>query len=268
MSSSKRTAVAQTPKKKDTKNDTKNEPRKGARNIASIAPDVLLGLEAGTMSSANLTEGLAINMHRLMKVVAPKVPTAAIDSAAGIVQRMSQAGAALRSVPKLTKALADHPSDTVRGWVAFAIGQDESVQPMKRLEAMQLFAADTHFGVREWAWMAVRAIVVEEPRNALGLLLPWTANADANIRRFASEATRPRGVWAASIPLLRKEPQHARPLLDALKHDVDRYVEDSVANWLNDAAKDQPAWVRDLLMVWKNDGVSDRLLTRAARSLK
>jgi 3-methyladenine DNA glycosylase AlkC len=243
-------------------------PRKGARNIASIAPEVLLKLEAGTIESANLTEGLAINMHQLMKAVAPKIPSTAIDATLGIVQRMSQAGAALRGDLKLTKTLADHPSDTVRGWVAFAIGQDESLPAIKRLEMIRQFAADAHFGVREWAWMAVRAIIVQAPVDTIEQLLPWTKDANPNVRRFASEATRPRGVWAASIPLLRKEPQHALVLLEALKHDADRYVEDSVANWLNDAAKDQPVWVRDLLVTWKRSGVSDRLLTRAARSLK
>jgi 3-methyladenine DNA glycosylase AlkC len=238
--------------------------RKGARTVASVDSKVLKQLEAGTLESANLTEGLAINMVKLMASIAPKVAKNAIDLELGIVQRMAQAGAALRTID------ADftlHPSDTVRGWAAFAVGQNESIEATKRLKAIKVFAADSHFGVREWAWMAIRAIVVAQPLDAIKVLTPWTKDKDANVRRFASEATRPRGVWAASIPLLRKEPEHALPILEALKLDSEKYVEDSVANWLNDAAKDQPAWVKHLLSQWECDGVADRLIKRAGRSL-
>jgi 3-methyladenine DNA glycosylase AlkC len=75
-------------------------------------------------------------------------------------------------------------------------------------------------------------------------------------------------VWAASIPLFRQQPHHALPILNALRHDESRYVEDSVANWLNDASKDQPDWVRHLLKGWRAEGVSPRLIKRAERSLK
>jgi 3-methyladenine DNA glycosylase AlkC len=238
--------------------------RKGARTVATVDATILHGLEAGTIETANLTEGLAINMMTLMAAVAPAVPSGAIDPALGVVQRMAQGGAALR---RYRVALDGHPSDTARGWAAFAVGQDEMVPQMARLDAIRPFAADPHFGVREWAWMAVRAIIVADPLAAIAHLTPWASDPDPNIRRFASEATRPRGVWAASIKRLRAEPAHALPILSALRHDAHRYVEDSVANWLNDAAKDQPAWVTSLLDDWQADGVSARLIKRAGRSL-
>ncbi len=246
-----------------------SKPRKGARTIASVDPDILVKLEAGSIETANLTEGLAINMQRLLHAVAPSVPASELDLSLGIVQRMAQAGALLRVHLGTTElnSIASHPSDTVRGWVAFAIGQNVDCAPIERIDAIKPFAADTHFGVREWAWMAVRAIIVADPMAAILQLTPWTQHSNANVRRFASEATRPRGVWAASISLLRKEPQHAQPILEALRHDTERYVEDSVANWLNDAAKDRPDWVAALLESWAKDGVSARLITRAGRSL-
>jgi 3-methyladenine DNA glycosylase AlkC len=242
------------------------KPRKGARTVATVDPDILTQLEAGSIESANLTEGLAINMTRLMSAVAPQVPADALDLSLGVVQRMAQAGALLRTHLG-AGALAGQPSDTVRGWAAFAVGQDEDRPPLERIDAIRPFAADPHFGVREWAWMAVRAVIVDNPLGVIDRLVPWTQDSDPNIRRFASEATRPRGVWAASIGLLRKEPQHALPILEPLRHDKERYVEDSVANWLNDAAKDRPDWVITLLAQWRKDGVSERLITRAGRSL-
>jgi 3-methyladenine DNA glycosylase AlkC len=239
--------------------------RKGARTVATVDATILAQLEAGTLESANLTEGLAINMAKLLQVVAPSARKNAIDLELGIVQRMAQAGLVLRTI-KVDLSL--HTSDTVRGWAAFAIGQDETCDPIKRLKSIKVFAADSHFGVREWAWMAVRAIVVAKPLESIETLKAWTRDKNANVRRFASEATRPRGVWAASIPLLRQEPQHALSILEALKHDPEKYVEDSVANWLNDSAKDQPHWVQHLLNQWEKDCVSERLLKRAGRSLK
>jgi 3-methyladenine DNA glycosylase AlkC len=244
---------------------TKQPVRKGARTVATVDPKVLKQLEAGTLETANLTEGLAINMSSLLAAVAPSIPKNLIDLELGIVQRMAQAGATVR-MHKLN--LAGHASDTVRGWAAFAIGQDETMKPKARLEALRPFAADRHFGVREWAWMAVRAVVVADPLSAIKTLRPWTQDKDPNVRRFATEATRPRGVWAASIPLLRQEPHHALPILNALRLDQDRYVEDSLANWLNDSAKDQADWVRELLLEWQIGGSAERLIKRAGRSLK
>jgi 3-methyladenine DNA glycosylase AlkC len=238
--------------------------RKGARTVATVDPAILSALEAGTLETANLTEALAINMERLLSAVALDMPPNRIDLKTGVVQRMSQAGAILR---EYDLDFERHSSDTVRGWAAFAIGQNEKLDPAARLERIRPFAADPHFGVREWAWMAVRAIIVDDPMLAITQLAPWTADADPNIRRFASEATRPRGVWAASIPLLRKDPALAMPILMPLRHDTHRYVEDSLANWLNDAAKDQPDWVRRLLLAWEKEGVTIRLLKRAGRSL-
>ncbi len=245
-------------------------PRKGARTVATVDPDILAQLEAGTIETANLTEGLAIHMGRLLHAAAPGIPADKLDLNLGVVQRMAQVGALLRTYtsPLDFAALAHHPSDTVRGWMAFAIGQDDSVSEINRIDAIRPYAADKHFAVREWAWMAVRAIIVDHPIAAIDRLTPWTADQDPNIRRFASEATRPRGVWARSISLLRQQPDHALPILDALRHDTERYVEDSVANWINDAAKDQSDWVRTLLSKWEKDAVSVRLLKRAARSLK
>ncbi len=244
--------------------------RRGASKISALPPEVLVELEAGTLETATLTEGLAIRMHALMRAVAPSMPLDQFDMNAGIVARMANAGMLFReylSADALDE-MARHPSDTVRGWAAFAIGQNTSLSGQERIAAMRPFAADAHFGVREWAWMAVRAIMVAETEMAIQELTPWAFDADPNIRRFASEASRPRGVWAASIPLLRTSPETGLPILHPLRFDPTRYVEDSVANWLNDAGKDKVDWLVALLNQWTKDGVSARLISRAGRSIK
>jgi 3-methyladenine DNA glycosylase AlkC len=134
--------------------------------------------------------------------------------------------------------LATHASDVARCWAAQWVTLSGLPLPAQ-LEAVRRFAADPHFGVREIAWMAVRDAVIASLDEALALLQPWVFDADPNIRRFASELTRPRGVWCAQIEALKAEPWRALPLIEPLRADGSRYVQNSVANWLNDASKTQ-----------------------------
>jgi 3-methyladenine DNA glycosylase AlkC len=138
------------------------------------------------------------------------------------------------------------------------------------LQAVSRFAADPHFGVREIAWMAVRDEIAADVAGAVGLLQPWALHADANIRRFASEATRPRGVWCAQIEALKQQPWRGLSLLEPLRADPSRYVQNSVANWLNDAAKTQPDWVREICGRWSRESpgaATTYIVRRGQRSL-
>jgi 3-methyladenine DNA glycosylase AlkC len=149
----------------------------------------------------------------------------------------------------LAHALATHPSDIARSWASQWLAcTTQSLA--EKLVAVRPFAADPHFGVREIAWMSVRNDVIAELENALVLLQPWVSDADANVRRFACELTRPRGVWCAQIELLKSQPWKAQALLEPLRADPSRYVQNSVANWLNDASKSQAQWVAKLCAGW------------------
>jgi 3-methyladenine DNA glycosylase AlkC len=252
--------------------------RKGARSRADIAPDTLVELNAGRIETATLVECLAVDHGALMRAVVPEMPPDALIAldalaGAGITRRMAAAADALLAQLGETGVdrLARHPSDTTRGWAAFMVGRLPELPLSRRLEGVRAFADDAHFGVREWAWMALRPHIAADIGSAIQFLEPWTAEASPNLRRFAVEATRPRGVWAAHIRALRREPSLGLPLLEPLKADPAPYVQDSVANWINDAAKDRPEWVRQMCARWGAESPlpsTARICERATRSIR
>ncbi|MGE5515543.1 MAG: DNA alkylation repair protein [Bacteroidota bacterium] len=247
--------------------------RKGARSRADIDPAVLAELNAGTAETLTLPECLAVDFAALMAAVCPDVDPAPLQDAAadGITRRMALAARLVLDARggAAVVDLAGHGSDTVRGWAAYAVGLLPHLTLDERLVMIRPLAGDPHFGVREWAWLGIRAAVVAEPLRALELLAPWTAEPSPTLRRFASEATRPRGVWCAHIGALRADPAPGLAVLEALHADPERYVQDSVANWLNDAGKDHPDWVRALCTRWSDSAAKPTayIVKRALRNL-
>lgn len=251
--------------------------RKGAIRAADIPADVLRALSRGEMQSATLAECLALDHAILARTVFPDLSASAlkaVDAACvmGVLKRMACIGAVL--LDELgTDGIAQcqsHAADTVRGWACFMIGAQPALDLQARLAAIRLLADDAHFGVREWAWMAVRPHLAQELAVSIAHLAQWTAEPSERLRRFASEALRPRGVWCAHIAALKREPAQALPILSPLRADPSAYVQDSVANWLNDAAKDQPAFVRDLCTQWQQGTSADatrRICQRGQRNL-
>lgn len=253
-------------------------PRKGATRASDIPADMLAALSRGTLPTATLTEGLALDQGLLLRTVFPDLPPAALRAAdaacrKGIAQRMADMGALLwqeLGAEGLAHCQA-HAADTVRGWACFMVGAQAGLAVPARLAAIAPLADDPHFGVREWAWMAVRPQLVQALDEAIAALVPWTASPSERLRRFASESLRPRGVWCAHIAALKQDPALGLPLLAPLRADAAVYVQDSVANWLNDAAKDQPDWVRRLCAQWLEEAphpATRRICQRAQRNLR
>ena len=246
-----------------------------SRGVADITPARLALLNGGSVASATLTEGLAVDFAQLLAAAVPDIGAVRLErmraqAAAGITKRMVLAAQLLLEADADLAVLQAHPSDTVRGWACFVIAAQAGWTLAQQLAAMRPLADDGHFGVREWAWLALRPHLAEHLPDAIALLAPWTADPSERVRRFACEALRPRGVWCAHIAQLTEQPQLALPLLQPLRADPAVYVQDSVANWLNDAAKSQPDWVRSLCAQWLLESpvaATARICKRAQRSL-
>jgi len=249
--------------------------RKGAASRKDVPRDILRRLHTGERQTATLGELLAVNISTLCAACLPMVPKHAwdvIDPKAGITRRLEHA-AAIASEHLGAEAidlLSNHRSDVCRGIAAYAVGRRARLSLKQRLALIKPLADDAHSGVREWAWLGVRNAVAAEVAAAINLLQPWTSECSPNLRRFASEVTRPRGVWCTHIQSLKDNPAIALPLLDPLHTDSHKYVQDSVANWLNDASKHQPAWVRDVCRRWLDQSRTAhtaRICRRALRTI-
>ncbi|QDT66469.1 DNA alkylation repair protein [Calycomorphotria hydatis] len=245
---------------------------KGARSMGEIPPAVLRELNAGTRETRNLVEGLAVDFTKLLRNVAPEVKIK-FDSKAGVTKKMALVGGALHEAYGLEgyERFRAHPSDTVRGWSAFTLATDEQLTLKQRIDRIKPLADDSHFGVREWAWLAIRPWLASQLDESILRLSKWTSRKSENLRRFACEALRPRGVWCAHITELKQEPQRAMAILEPLKSDPSKYVQDSVANWLNDAGKSQPGWVRKTCARWleeSDSAATERICKRALRNLR
>lgn len=261
--------------------------RKGAARIALIPPEVLEALSRGAIPTANLNEFLALDLPLLARTVAAQIgldpqseriaDTLAMLPAFRPVRRHLHVARALYDLAAahadrdaVAHALAIHPSDVARGWAAQWVACS-GLAFADKLAALRRFATDPHFGVRETAWMAVRDEVVGDSVLAVALLRPWVADGDPLVRRFASELTRPRGVWCPPVAALQREPWLALDLLEPLRADPSRYVQDSVANWLNDASKSQPRWVEATCDRWRAESAAPAtayIVRRALRTLR
>lgn len=243
--------------------------RKGSRSIKEIPADILGQLNRGEIASANLVEFLDVDrkalighlliqygrqhylqpihtkIEELEKVTANTIYKAIGDELVEQVARNND--------KELLSLFSAHPSDIVRCWATYLIGNNNSLNPAQMLEAIRPFAADRHFNVRECAWCDVRKTIVRNLPQSLVLLTTWATDEDENIRRFTSEATRPRGVWCEHITELKQNPTLGLPIVEPLKSDPSKYVRDSVGNWLNDAGKTQPEFVRSLCARWNKE---------------
>jgi 3-methyladenine DNA glycosylase AlkC len=229
--------------------------------MPALASSILHDLNTGTREARHLQECLAVDFQQLMAAVFPVLATevkTVINPADGITKRMAAAGLLLHRslIFRDFSTLLYHSSDTVRGWAAYYVAAMLDLSLEQRLQYIRPLADDRHFGVREWAWLALRPFVIAAPDTSFSLLTPWVHEESANLRRFAVEITRPRGVWCSHLSFLKDNPAPGLVLLEPLKADTARYVQDSVANWLNDASKSCPAWTANVCERWHHESSS------------
>ncbi|SHG54784.1 DNA alkylation repair protein [Chryseobacterium vrystaatense] len=263
------------------------EKRKGARSIKDIPADVLERLNRGEIESVNLTEWLAVDQKLLLEhLLQQNNRTEYLKPILENVDQLKKQTvntinetigigllnlAAKNNDDEFLLKLSAHTADLVRCWAAYTIGRNNNLSGKEKLDRIQPFASDPHFGVREICWMTVRPDISKNLDESLSILARWTMHDNENVRRFASESTRPRGVWCEHIIALKQNPGLGLEILEPLRSDSSRYVQDSVGNWLNDASKSQPEFVVELCDEWLRESPTKEtqyIVKKALRTLK
>ncbi len=119
------------------------------------------------------------------------------------------------------------------------------------------------------AEFAIRPFLKKYPNECHQELLLWLTSENEDVRRLISEGTRPRLPWGMRLHQFIEDPSTNIPLLTSLKDDTSLYVRRSVANHLNDIAKDHPKLVIDICKLWHKNANSELqwLIKHATRTL-
>jgi 3-methyladenine DNA glycosylase AlkC len=153
------------------------------------------------------------------------------------------------------------------GWVIWSMG--EFVAQHGQHDVPRSLACLHALTQRSTAEFAIRPFIQAHPETVWPVLARWARDPSAHVRRLVSEGSRPRLPWGLRLQALVADPSPALPLLRRLQDDPSSYVRRSVANHLNDIAKDHPAlvagWVKDHLIEASPE--RSALLRHASRSL-
>jgi 3-methyladenine DNA glycosylase AlkC len=119
------------------------------------------------------------------------------------------------------------------------------------------------------AEFSIRPFLRDHASKTLDVLATWATDQNVHVRRLVSEGSRPYLPWGLRLQAFAKDPTPILPLLAQLKDDPSEYVRRSVANNLNDIAKDHPDKVVEIVSTWWDEGNKDRtrLIKHACRTL-
>ena len=236
-----------------------------ARHLARVLPD--FDVDAFIHRATDGLEALELKARAMQITDALEAALPAdFDAAADAIE------AALAPAPD-PDPNSDRPgasfksSDGLAGWILWPVGeyiarrgQDRPERALAALHALtQRFSAE----------FAIRPFIVHHPALSFATLQRWASDPSAQVRRLVSEGSRPRLPWGIRLRSLVADPSPTLPLLRALQNDPSEDVRRSVANHLNDIAKDHP----DLIVQWLAEHLPDApaprraLLRHASRSL-
>ncbi len=116
---------------------------------------------------------------------------------------------------------------------------------------------------------AIRPFLIKYPKKTLDVMYQWSKSDNLHLKRLASEGTRPYLPWGIKLQQFINDPTPVLPILEQLKNDPSKYVQNSVANNLNSISKDNPDIVIKTLREWKKNPTKtiDWITKHALRTL-
>ncbi len=167
----------------------------------------------------------------------------------------------------LSASLPQSGRSGITGWALLPVSQFVAQKGLGHFDlSLALLKQLTPYFTAEFG---IRPFILAEQERALATIGTWTTDSNYHVRRLASEGTRPRLPWAIRLPALMRDPQPILPILTTLLDDPKDYVRRSVANSLNDIAKDHPDLVAAFVGEHIETATPERrqLLRHASRTL-
>lgn len=158
---------------------------------------------------------------------------------------------ALRILTRSLPPILPGTEQITGGWLQWPLGKFIADYGLPHFEtAMQAMIELTQRFSSEFA---IRPFIEHRQEKTLSRLLALTNHPSPHVRRWCSEGSRPLLPWGKKLQALVEDPAPVWPILEALKDDPEPYVRKSVANHLNDIAKNHPDKVIDRCRRWQKD---------------
>ena len=235
--------------------------QQAAQRLSKVAPD-FDGKRFVRLASTGL-EALELKARSLhiSQALAATLPTDFHQAAQQLEAALAppEAGESMAQLQGLEHGL--------RGWILWPVGayiaQHGQAHPERALQALHALTQ------RFTAEFAIRPFIQHHPQLSFATLARWVHDDSAHVRRLVSEGSRPRLPWGEQLKALIQDPSPTLPLLQALQDDPSEYVRRSVANHLNDIAKDHPHLVAQWLQEHLPQAGAPRrqMLKHASRTL-
>ena len=158
-------------------------------------------------------------------------------------------------------------ADGVQSWMIAPLADYAGIYGKNHLPvAMELLRELT---MRFTSEFGVRHLLLHDAPACLQIMHGWLDDPNDHVRRWLTEGTRPRLPWGAQIPGFIADPTATQKILHALRDDPSEYVRRSVANHLNDIARDHPQLALQIAEKWMKNAPAPRkkLLRHAMRNL-
>jgi 3-methyladenine DNA glycosylase AlkC len=173
-----------------------------------------------------------------------------------LMQRLRAAAQALHCIMPQDKGAeaavaALNKNNELSGWLSLVCCEYIAIHSALTLEqGLEYLKEITEYFSAEFA---IRHFLIKQPIETLVILNTWLEHDNHHVRRLVSEGTRPRLPWGMRLSIFIDQPELVMPLLVALRDDKEEYVRRSVANHLNDIAKDHPQLIIETAQQWLAD---------------
>lgn len=150
-----------------------------------------------------------------------------------------------------------HGPSGMEGWPLCSVVERHGVDhPTASLTAMEQLTQ--HFSCE----FAIRPFLEDHLDETLAACRHWLTHPEATVRRLPSEGTRPYLPWGPKVQSLLDDPEIGIALITELRHDPDEVVRRSVANHLNDIARNHGDRVAEIAATWTAEPDTDPQMVR------